>query len=89
MGDGLQGGVEGLTDPEVDAASDGYRYFGLREIARLIQRAKPYRHRYDEDFDAPLEGFDMEYSQWIPSEDALVDIVERSLREHPDEFAPI
>jgi hypothetical protein len=88
MCDGLQGGVEGLTDKEVDAASDGSRYFGFREIAELIQRAKPYRHRYDEDLEAVLEGLDREYAHRIPSDDALVDIVERRLREHPGEFAP-
>jgi hypothetical protein len=87
MGDGVQGGVEGLSDPEVDLASEGYRFFGLEEIAEMIQRVKPYRGRYDDEFESLYENFDIEYSRFIPDDEALLDIVER-LREHPDEFAP-
>ena len=88
MGDGVQGGVEGLSDAEVDAASDGYRFFGLGEIAALIQRAKPYRQRYEKELEKLYAEFDGEYPRWIRTDDALADILERRLREYPDEFAP-
>jgi hypothetical protein len=88
MGDGIQTAVEVLSDAEVDAASAGYRYFGLAALAELIQRAKPYRDRHDEELEGVFEEWEKQYSQRIPRDDALVDIFERRLRQHPDQFAP-
>jgi hypothetical protein len=88
MGDGVQGGVEALSDEEIEAAAEGYRFFGLDEIAHLIKRATAYRFRYDPQLEALLEGFGKKYSRWIPSDSALMDILEQRLGRDPEMFAP-
>ena len=84
----MNGGVlnccqDGLSEDELRAAADGYRYFGLSGVADLLTRARLIAATDAEDAEA---GLDVEYAGMIPEDNALVQRFEAKFKEDPTQF---
>ena len=87
MSGGIDHAFEVLTNDQIAAAADGYRYLNLLPIVDLIGRA-PAAIGNDDDEDA-IEELDNEYSEVVPMDQTLVERFEASLQRTPEDFAPI
>jgi hypothetical protein len=82
----MNGGVapvfETLTDAERAAGVLGYHFFGLPQVASLLERAAGL----DED---GREKLDSEYGGYIPTDSTLQAAFERKFQSSPELFAPL
>lgn len=81
---GLGHAVAFLTTEEYYAGVTGYRYFGLEEIASVLEAAK----LCGSDVSA-LELLELRYNELVPSDDILTAAFEAVYKDSPNAFTPI
>jgi len=81
MNGGMDHAVETLGHTQLAASARGYLYFGLVELAGLLQRSaiEP---------DA-IDLLDAEYDRSVPDDSALVHAFKAKLRSSPNDFSPL
>jgi len=85
MNGGIDHALDVLTDPDIQAAAEGFHYLGADNVRNLLLHA----HRQtatDDDFE---DQFDDAYTQLIPSDERLADLFHDQLAAAPQDFAPI
>ena len=93
MNGGLLHSVESHSADSLSRALDGYRYFGLREAAAVVEWTIGQARDVDLDADVDeaerieLEA-DRKYGEAVPDDDALYEAFVRLLVASPDAFAP-
>lgn len=89
MNGGVCHAVECLTPVDLDAAIQGYRFYGLDEIVPMVEAAQ--NMPTDVDDAGELEGrLDREYAARISDGDAgLVRRFEEHFAAHPEQYAPL
>jgi len=80
--------VELLTEPELIAAMDGYRFFGFEKTAELLSRARELFVRGVDLAKYEVE-LDREYLNQIREDDVLSKAFERHFTLHSKDFAPL
>jgi len=88
MNGGVLHSVELLTSEQLQASSEGFRYYGLAPIAALIDDAAR-AVRVGEDLDELEEKLDQSYSEHIPTDATLSAAFEKDFAEHPENYQPI
>jgi hypothetical protein len=88
MNGGVLDALECMAPEDVLAAELGYRYFGLDEIADLLNEAKSI-FKVDGDMDASEAEFNRRYSLFVPDDSALIQRFELILQRTPSDFAPL
>jgi len=81
MNGGVDHALDVLPPSEVAAGIAGFRYFGLAEVAAVLEAASA--SNLDREF------FDLKYAALIPADDIVVDAFHRKYRASPDAFAPL
>jgi hypothetical protein len=83
---GVLHGLEVLTAEEMTGAIQGYRYFGLVDVAGFLaaEATVPEAERTDDD----ELRLDNEYGNLIPTDSTFDEPFNRRLRESPEDFAP-
>jgi len=82
MSGGLGHTLESLSKREVAAGIEGYRYFGLLDVAELLQKmAKASGEE--------LENMDEQYGRLVPNDGFLLQAFEKTYQESPDAFSPL
>ena len=78
-----------LSESELEAAIEGYSYFGLEDAAATLREAAsvddPWAERQEQ---ASLDA-DARYMSAIPSDAVISERFESRLAAHPEDFAPI
>lgn len=82
MNGGLGHAFEALTTEEIEKGSNGFEFFGFSSIRDLLAEARGMD-------DEQREGATVRYWAAVPDDGALMAAFERTLREHPEAFAPI
>jgi hypothetical protein len=82
MNGGVDHALEVLSSVELSAAAAGYRYFGLSNVAALMERSVPTS-------DAEIEALNSRYAHEIPTDDTVIRAFRRKLLAEPAEFAPV
>lgn len=75
--------IESLSEDELDAAIDGYHYFGLNDAAAAIREARLVS---SDDVDERLDHL---YWAAVPELDTLYAAFEEHFRRNPTDFEPI
>jgi len=88
MNGGVLHAVECLTATELSDAEDGYRYFGLDDVAALMSRARSLFEK-EVDLGKHESQLDGRYVELIPSDSSLVERFEEHLTSQPQEYAPL
>jgi len=86
MNGGVLHCVEALSTQELDAALDGYRYFGLNAGADIIETARTVLPA------AALEAeckLDAAYAAAVPADSLIFAIFERHFQSHPEAYGAI
>ncbi|MBB03619.1 MAG: hypothetical protein CMJ47_13315 [Planctomyces sp.] len=88
MNGGVLHAVELLTEDERSDAQNGFRFFGLAEVASLLSRAK---HSLDEGqgLDDLESRLDSDYTTLVPDDSFLYHRFESRFRDTPRDFSPI
>jgi len=81
MNGGVDHAVETLDHAQLIASAHGYLYFGLVELAAILQRSAVE--------DEAINLLDAEYDRSVPDDSALVKAFEAKLRSSPDDFSPL
>ncbi|MHA6894310.1 hypothetical protein ACQUJT_09470 [Ralstonia pseudosolanacearum] len=81
MNGGVWHSLQVLTDQERFAAIEGFRYFGLPQVADIF--SKPF-----EDTDEDEERLEDAYSQEVPRDEVLFDAFCAKFEAEPEAFAP-
>ncbi len=86
----------GMEEPEIQAAYEGYRYFGLDGVVDVIERARlavataADSEDIDEDAEAARwTALDDEYYALVPDDQSLTARFEAKLATSPEAFAPL
>ena len=82
MNGGMGHALDALSSDELAAAAKGYRFFGLNDVASLIENS--INATEDE-----VDQADARYGTLIPSDQTLVDCFEALYDASPQDFAPI
>ena len=82
MNGGLDHAVDVLSAEQFHAAIDGFRYFGLIEMAVMLSHAISAN-------DEELERLDTEYGKLVPTDSTLGNAFEETFRVSPDAFSPL
>jgi hypothetical protein len=82
MNGGIGHAFDLLDKHDLDLAKDGYIYFGLPQIVRLLTSAE----KMDEEM---REILGESYSKLIASDSSLTAAFEKRFRSSPDDFAPL
>lgn len=78
-----------LTRGELDRALDGYRYFGLADVATVAESVLNDAFRASDDELDELEAeADRRYGAAVPDDSTLTRAFETTLRADPEAFAP-
>ncbi len=81
--------TDGLTRGQFDRALDGYRYFGLGEVAVVAESVlNDAFHAADDELDELEAEADRRYSTVVPDDSTLVQAFEVRLAAAPESFAP-
>jgi hypothetical protein len=91
MSSGLLHAVtDGLSPEEIEAALAGYRYFGLDDVAQIVESVASQAQIASDDELDTLEGeADFRYGEAVPQDAFLVGAFEARATQTPEEFAPI
>lgn len=81
---GLRHAVAFLSTEEFYAGITGFRYFGLDEIASVLEAAK----LCGSDVSA-LELLELRYNELVPNDDVLTAAFEATYKDSPNAFTPI
>ena len=87
MNGGLLHAVECLAQSELSDAANGYRFFGLDLVAKLLVHAREVLEA-DDDLELQEAALDKEYARLVPDDSFLVARFEQHLDSHPEDFAP-
>jgi hypothetical protein len=82
MNGGVNHAFDCLDSTGIGAAIDGFRYFGLHDVAALLERA--LKADVEE-----RERMDAEYGRLIPDDDTLVQAFEEMFKRSPERFSPL
>jgi hypothetical protein len=82
MNGGLGHAFDLLNEEDLNNGKGGYVYFGLPQVARLLEAAKTMEEEMREEFGDS-------YSEFIPNDSSLIKAFERRFRSSPDDFAPV
>jgi len=85
MNGGVEHAIVTLSPAEMAAAIAGFRFFGLTEIARLLEDVVQ-RGIEDED---QSEAADRRYGEILPDEDTIQDRFHARFASSPEKFAPL
>ena len=88
MNSGLLDAVESLTASEVSFAEAGYRFYGFREVALLVEHARRVADAGN-DLGSHEARLDRQYADLIPLDSSIHERFEDRLKQHPLEFAPL
>ncbi len=88
MNGGVLHAVELLTSDELSDARDGYRFFGLSEVASLLANAKTLFDA-DDGLDKHESRLDREYWKSVPDDSSLVKRFEVRFTSSPSDFSPV
>lgn len=92
MSGGLLDAVESLAPlADLDAAIDGYRFFGLSAVATLIEDVRSQAMREGNDDDAALRleaDADFRYGELVRDDDVLFAAFQARFAADPDSFSP-
>ncbi len=83
MNGGVLHAVEALTPSQLQAACAGYRYFGLSDVADLLDAASQVAWTADNE-----RKFIKAYGALLPSDADLVEKFEQHFDLHRDRYAP-
>jgi len=89
MNGGVAHAIECLSEAELEAACEGFVFFGFGAVASL--RRSVEAHTYDdvaEDVDEEGDKFDSEYARLVPDDSTVVARFEEYYRDRPLAFAP-
>lgn len=91
MNGGVLHAAEALLPGDLAKALESYSYFGLSGIAEVFERAQSeIATPSDEELADEIESqLDADYHRLVPSDDTLVRAFERTLSDHPMEFAKL
>jgi hypothetical protein len=91
-GPAMNGGVlhaaECLTEGQVIAAAEGYRYFGFAPVAALVRKAKLVVVN-QQALSGHEQEFDEQYWQQIPDDGVLVRAFEANYAAQPDNYGSV
>lgn len=87
MNGGVLHAVECLTASELLDAEAGYRFYGLKEVASLLARAKTI-FEMGHDLESHEQQLDRQYAAMIASDTSLVERFEKRLKSHPSKYSP-
>ena len=90
----MNGGVfhcvhEVLSESGLEAAIEGYGYFGLDNAAATLREAASIEDPWSESQEKASLDSDARYAAAIPTDAAIVERFESRLLAHPEDFAPI
>ena len=88
MNGGVLHAVELLTSDELAAAKNGYRYFGLSDVADLLTYAETLFDAV-ENMGEQERQLDAKYATFIPDDSSLVKRFEEQFVANPSAFAPM
>jgi hypothetical protein len=91
MNGGVLHAVESLSPTQLDAAIDGYRYFGMEEALQVLRAARIESDSQSLTLDAAgqLErDLDSRYAACVPTDDTIVQAFEERFRSDRTAFAP-
>ena len=93
MNGGLVHACEGLEADELARAVAGYRFFGLEEVADLVEDVARRAKDLDPDDTEAAEQLEEEANQrffaLVPDDETVARAFEAHLRDHPEAYAPI
>ena len=82
MNGGVGHAIEVLSRDELAAAAWGYRFFGFKNVASLLEGAADATEQ-------ELDQADVNYGELVPSDQTLVDRFEALYHTSPETFAPL
>jgi hypothetical protein len=92
MNGGLLDAIERLSDSDLDAAEDGYRWLGLDGAAQAVRFVRSQVADGVLDDDSRVDSLEQEadghYAEVVPDDEALVAAFRRRLEQHPEAFTP-
>ncbi len=88
MNGGVLHALELFGSDRLEGAELGYRFFGLEDVADLLNEAKSISKTGD-DLDLWEAELDRRYGAIVPDDSTLVARFEMIFRRNPSEFAPI
>lgn len=77
-----------LSEPQIEAAKSGYRFFDILEVAELLTRAKGLLETEDE-IEEYETTIDREYWRCVHDDSHLVERFKRHYAAKPSDFAPL
>lgn len=77
MNGGMDDALTSLSAGEVEAGIEGFRFFGLVEVAKLLGSARGVAEER-------LEAMDSRYGEMVPSDDTLVQAFEKKFLSSPE-----
>ena len=88
MNGGVHHAIECVEPTELEAAADGYAFFGMNEVAEFFHGATldPVLSKWTSDTEIVANR---RYAEMIPDDSHLVARFEAVFREHAEKFAPI
>lgn len=93
MNGGVLDTLENADDHMLREAIGGYHYYGLGQVAALIEDAVPRARRVGLFEQAAADELEMEldrvYLEHIPSDGTLVEVFEKDFTARPDEYSPL
>jgi len=95
MNGGVLHALEACSGVDIGAATAGYRFFGLAEVANVIEAAlaelQEIQARGDdpEEIDRLEPALEDRYATHVPADQTLVDAFERVFERRRDDFQPI
>ena len=91
MSGGVLYALESLAPSQLDAATEGFQYFGLPDAAQVLRigrvASSTEPHSVDEGGQLERE-LDERYAQCVPTDGTLVQAFEKRFRADPTAFAP-
>jgi len=89
MNGGVEHAIECLSEAELEAACEGFVFFGFGTVAALLRSVEvPEFDDLAEDVDDKGGELDSEYSRLVPADSTLVARFEKYYHERPFAFAP-
>jgi hypothetical protein len=88
MNGGIHHAIECVSEEELSAAIDGFRYFGLEDMAQWLRSAPgdPLLKEWTANTEAPAI---FRYAEYVPSDAYLAERFEAVYRDRPSEFAAL
>jgi hypothetical protein len=93
MNGGVVHAVEGLTADELARAIEGYRFFGLDEVADLVAHVARQASDVDPDDVDAAERLELESNErfyaLVRDDEAVAEAFRAHFHEHPEAYAPV